>query len=162
MLCCDLCRLVLTYLYCSGKAFFLQEVSLKAAVAWKISGKLKVLPIWRRRHHTIFLWNKYTKIVAILTLNIIGGPGACLGVIYKPFGSFFGYFWLPPPMWIIVDFLLTPMLTMWISPPPLVLKFLKNILFLKKITGRTVKWDAENTVICREMKYFKKFLLKSK
>ena len=121
MLCCDLCRLVLTYLYCSGKAFFLQEVSLKAAVAWKISGKLKVLPIWRRRHHTIFLWNEYTKIVVILTLNIIGGPGACLGVIYKPCGSFFGYFWLPPPpMWIIMDFLQTPHVNhVDFLPPPL-------------------------------------------
>ena len=49
-----------------------------------------------------------------------------------------------------------------VDSPPLVLEFLKNVLILKKITGRTVKWDAENTVICREMKYFKKFLLKSK
>ena len=161
MLCCDLCRLVLTYLYCSGKAFFLQEVSLKAAVAWKISGKLKVLPIWRRRHHTIFLWNKYTKIVAILTLNIIGGPGACLGVIYKPCGSFFGYFWLPPPHVDYRGFFANPHVN-HVDSPPLVLKFLKNILFLNKITGRTVKWDAEITVICRELQYFKKVLSKSK
>ena len=48
----------------------------------------------------------------------------------------------------IVDFLLTQLLTMWIFfQSPSRFEFLKNILFLKKITGRTVKWDAENTVI---------------
>ena len=64
----------------------------------------------------------------------------------------------------IVDFLLTQLLTMWIFfQSPSRFEFLKNrYIISEKITGRTVKWDAENTVICREMKYFKKFLLKSK
>ena len=69
------------------------------------------------------------------------------GVIYKPCGSFFGYFWPPlPPLWIIVDFWLPPLINhvdFFLPTPPLsplsLKKNFKDILVIHSLYFTTNK-----------------------